>query len=316
MDVSVVICSHNPRPDYLHRTLRALDAQTLPKARWELLVVDNASRSRLADAYDLSWHPRGRHVHEDRLGLTPARLRGITETQTHLIVFVDDDNVLAPDFLEQAIAIHAATPHLGVYGAGQLEPEFEITPSPEVAARAGVLALRTVTTPRWSNNPNDASSIPWGAGLCVTRRVAESYRQFVERLGGDVSGVLDRKGQQLFSGGDDALSWVAASLGCTFGIFPELRITHLIQASRLSRRYMLRLLHDHAMSHSVLRYRLAGQLPRRIAPVRYVHLLLHGLRNGWFSMQCQWAASRGEDAAARFVAEAHLQPLRLPGASG
>jgi glycosyltransferase involved in cell wall biosynthesis len=313
MDVSVVICAHNPRPDYLRRALAALDAQTLPKKDWELLVVDNASSQRLADAHDLSWHPRGRHVREDRLGLTPARVRGIADTHSELVVFVDDDNVLASDYLERALTIHRTITYVGVFGAGRLEPEFEVKPPPEVAARAQVLALRTVPSARWSNNPHDADTIPWGAGLCVSRQVANAYRQFIEDLGGEVTGVLDRKGQQLYSGGDDVLSWVAASLGCGFGIFPELRVTHLIQANRLNRRYLLRLLHDHAMSHGVLQYRLTGLLPRRMALTRYVHLLLHGLRNGRFSMQCQWAASRGEESAARFVIEARLQPVRLPG---
>ena len=48
-DISVIVCTHNPRTDYFRRVLNALDAQTLPKNNWELLVVDNASRERLAD---------------------------------------------------------------------------------------------------------------------------------------------------------------------------------------------------------------------------------------------------------------------------
>lgn len=315
MDVSVIISAHNPRPDYLRRVLAALDRQTLPKQDWELVVVDNTSSERLADAYDLSWHPRGRHVREDTLGLTPARLRGITETRGDLLVFVDDDNVLASDFLEVARAIYGTYTHLSVFGAGRLEPEFEVEPPSGIPARGEALALRTVSSARWSNSPTDTESIPWGAGLCVVRRVAESYGRFIESLGADVMAVVDRKGQDLFCGGDDAFSWVAASLGSGFGIFPALRVTHLIPASRLNRHYLLRLLHDHAMSHGVLRYRLTGALPRRMAWIRYVHLLLHGLKNGRFSMQCQWAASRGEHSAARFVVDARLQPSRLLGDS-
>jgi len=37
--VSVIICTHNPRPDYLQRVLDALKAQTLPKENWELLLM-------------------------------------------------------------------------------------------------------------------------------------------------------------------------------------------------------------------------------------------------------------------------------------
>jgi hypothetical protein len=56
------------------------------------------------------------------------------ESSGELAVFVDDDNVLAPDFLEQARVISARYPHLGVFGAGNLEPEFEVQPSAEETA--------------------------------------------------------------------------------------------------------------------------------------------------------------------------------------
>src|ERR1700686_4362758 len=42
--VSVITCTHNPRTECLSETLASLQAQTLPKDRWELLVLDNASR--------------------------------------------------------------------------------------------------------------------------------------------------------------------------------------------------------------------------------------------------------------------------------
>jgi hypothetical protein len=37
--VSVIICTHNPRMDYLARALAALKEQTLPKELWELLLA-------------------------------------------------------------------------------------------------------------------------------------------------------------------------------------------------------------------------------------------------------------------------------------
>jgi hypothetical protein len=113
----------------------------------------------------------------------------------------------------------------------------------------------------------------------------------------------------LFSGEDDLFSWAAAADGRGFGIFPELRITHLISAGRLNRGYFVRLIHDHAFSHGVLSYLLAGLPPRRSGPDRYVRLLLHGIRKGRFSMRCRRAALRGEDAAARFLSENGLRPL-------
>jgi glycosyltransferase involved in cell wall biosynthesis len=68
----------------------------------------------LRDAWDISWHPRGRHVREDEIDVTAARMRGIRESSGDLLVFVDDDNVLAPDFLKRALLVLRRHPFLGI----------------------------------------------------------------------------------------------------------------------------------------------------------------------------------------------------------
>jgi glycosyltransferase involved in cell wall biosynthesis len=305
--ISVIICSHNPRPDYLGRVLEGLKAQTLSRAEWELLLVDNASRRRLADAWDLSWHPYHAHVREDELGLTLARLRGIRESSGSLLLFLDDDNLPAPDYLERAVTIEQMYPHLGVVGAGTLEPEFEIAPAPELIPLLGRLALRTSPCSLWTNNPKDAQCVPWGAGLCVTRSIAAAYVQIIERL--KISQVLDRHGERLFCGGDDLFSWVAARSGSGFGVFPELRITHLIGGHRLNRAYFLRLVHDHAYSHGILNYLYFGDQHERSGVEAMVRALLMGVRRGSFSMRCRWAAACGARSAARFLAGQGMRPI-------
>jgi glycosyltransferase involved in cell wall biosynthesis len=307
--VSVILCTHNPRPDYLGRVLASLRGQTLPAEQWQFLMVDNASKQPLAQIWDISWHALGRHIREEELGLTAARLRGIQESSGGLLVFVDDDNLLAPDFLDQATAISARFPVLGVFGPGILEPEFEVQPPPEVRPYLNLLALRSESSARWTKDARDAQCRPWGAGLCVTRHVANLYCQFVADLG--ITAVLDRRGERLFFGGDDLFSRVAARVGLWFGVFPELRITHLIPAGRLHQHYLLRLIHNHALSHGVLAYMLDAIQPRRIDVVRYVHLLLHATKNGLFSMRCQWAESRGLHDAAKFILANRLKPLEF-----
>jgi glycosyltransferase involved in cell wall biosynthesis len=307
--ISVILCTHNPRPEYLGRVLASLRRQTLPAKEWELLLIDNASNRPLAQTVDISWHSRGRHIREDELGLTAARLRGIQEAGGELLVFVDDDNLLAPDYLAQATAISVRCPDLGAFGAGILEPEFEVQPPAKLRPRLGMLALRRERSALWSYNTTDTRCRPWGAGLCATRRVANFYRQLVPDLG--VTAVLDRRGKRLFSGGDDVFSRVAAEFGLRFGVFPELWITHLISACRLNRHYLVRLIHDHALSHGVLNFMFDGIQPARTDLVRYARLILHGVKNGPFSMRCRWAESRGLDGAAQFISANRLKPLGL-----
>jgi glycosyltransferase involved in cell wall biosynthesis len=303
-DISVIVCTHNPRLDYLHRALNALREQTLAKYRWELLVIDNASDKSLANSLDLSWHPRARYLREEQLGLTPARLRGIKETCSELLIFVDDDNVLASDFLEIASALNDQNPNLGAFGAGWLEPEFEVRPPAEIFPRIHLFAVRTVSSARSSKDTCERGAVPWGAGLCVIRSVADSYRLSVKDL--DVTIPLDRRGDELFTGGDDLFSWIAASFGHSFGIFPELRVTHLIAADRLTQSYLLRLINDHSYSNYVRDYIFGGVQPKRLDWKRYVRVLFHGVRNGQFSMRCKLSQWVGEDRAARFILEKQL----------
>jgi glycosyltransferase involved in cell wall biosynthesis len=306
--LSVILCTHNPRPDYLCRVLDALQVQTIPPDQWELLVVDNASEKRLAEAFDLSWHAFARHIREDQLGLTAARLRGIAESRGELLVFVDDDNVLAPDFLEQARHIALEHPFLGVFGPGSLDPEFEREPPREFMPRLSILAVRSVSSVRWSNNARDSECVPWGAGLCVTRRAAHCFQRLVERL--NITAVLGRRGEQLFACEDEVFAWASSGSGTGFGLFPELRITHLLAGRRLNRRYFLQLAQGHAFSHSVLFYLLAGIEPRRFDLGRCLRVVLDGFKEGPFSMRYRWAVSWGEDGAARFISQNGLAPIK------
>ena len=239
--------------------------------------------------------------------MTPARLRGMREASADLLLYLDDDNVTAPDYLERGLAIHQAHANLGAIGAGSLEPEFEVEPPARLDPYLSMLALRTVRRPQWSNNPEDQRCVPWGAGLLVTRRVAAAYRTVLERL--EIDAILDRRGRHLFSGGDDLFSWASAAAGFGFGIFPELRITHLISRERLTQAYVLRLLHDKAYSNGVMHCLLTGVREPGLDTFTVVRLLLHGIRNGSFSMRCQLAEARGSAAAARFVRKSGLQPV-------
>jgi glycosyltransferase involved in cell wall biosynthesis len=307
--VSVVICTLNPRSDYLARVLQALRAQELPMARWELLLVDNGSTHPLCSTVDLSWHPSGRHVREDTVGLTPARLRGIRESEGELLVFVDDDNVLAPNYLSVAVAIAAESPHLGVFGAGTIEGEFEATPPSEIWRHIRALALRTVPGDSWSNNTQDRDSVPWGPGLCVKRRVASAYSPLLDKLG--VADLVDRKGERLFGNGDVAFSWAAVTCGLGFGVFPRLCVEHLISRHRVTHRYFLRLALESTFSAGVLDYRWGGILPSSDAGwlERTVRIGLKGARRGIFAMRYSWAVDQGVAQARDYIRQHHLEPL-------
>lgn len=248
-DLSVVVCTHNPRPDYLAATVEALRAQTLPTERWDLLVVDNASAPERRPGADLSWHARARVVVEPTLGLTLARLRGIREAAGALLVFVDDDNVLDADFLGEALRIAESCPHLGAW-SGRTRPRFD-APPPEWTRRYwGNLVIRDLDRDVWSNLPRLAETMPCGAGLCVRRDVARHYVALHEA--GTRRVVLDRAGDSLVSGGDNDLAACACDIGFGVGLMRGLALTHLIPPERLTGAYLSRLTEGIAFSSLLL----------------------------------------------------------------
>jgi glycosyltransferase involved in cell wall biosynthesis len=292
MDITVVICTHNPRPDYFDRVLNALQVQTLATDQWELLVVDNASSLSVAERIDVSWHPHSRCLHEPKLGLTPARLRGIEAAKGETIVFVDDDNVLAAAYLERTANIARRYPMMGAWG-GRIVGEFEQAPPAWSKRYLPLLAIREITADKLSDVLPPDETTPCGAGLCVRRSVAERYARSVVQDAKRMS--LDRQGKLLSSGGDTDLALVASDLGLGTGQFVALELTHLIPAVRLEEAYLLRLIECMGYSHMVL-HSLRNPLPDRSLP-RY---LFHQLRALLMSPQDRkffYAEHRGKNFA-------------------
>ncbi|MBV8809769.1 MAG: glycosyltransferase family 2 protein [Acidobacteriaceae bacterium] len=249
--ISLIICSHNPRPDHLGRVLEGLRKQSLHMDQWELIIVDNASRESLASTWDLSWHPSGRHLFEGELGLSAARRRGMLEANADILLFVDDDNVLAPNYLLEGLKIARDWPQLGTWGSAIIVPEFEIQPAERLTPLLHLLAIREVETARWTNFVQ-WEACPWGAGIFLRRSVADAYRKMSDSEGLQIS---DRQGTSLMSGGDAELSYVACSMGLGIGIFPELKVTHLIPKERVTGEYLLRLHEAIRVSTKLLDYK-------------------------------------------------------------
>jgi glycosyltransferase involved in cell wall biosynthesis len=259
LEVSVIICSHNPNLNYLRRTLDALRAQTLSKHCWELILVDNASKPALASLLDISWHPSARHIVETELGLAPARRRGINEASADLLVFVDDDNLLDPSYLSEALAISREWVQLGTFGSGAIIPEFERQPADYLKKFLHLLALRQNDRDVWSKVISSPTVTPWGAGLCVRKEVARAYSEFSDRSS---FSIIDRQGQSLVSGQDVEISYFACTLGLGMGIFTALRLTHLIPKERVEEGYLLRMVEGQDLSCALLAYKWLGAIPQ------------------------------------------------------
>ena len=247
--VSVVVCSHNPRPAYLSRTLTGLREQTLPIDQWELVLIDNASREPLSKSYDLSWHPNSRHIQEARLGAVHARYRSLHESTSDLILFVDDDNVLDREYLQVGLEIERAWPILGTWG-GQNIGEFEVQPAAHLQPYVQSLAVRPCDRDYWTNVGNWCEAFPFGAGMFIRRQVMVEYHKAVAACPFRLT--LGPRGLELFRGEDYDMNLTACDIGLGCGVFKALKLIHIMPAQRVSDDYLLRLEYGNKFSNTII----------------------------------------------------------------
>lgn len=247
---SVIVCTHNPRRDYLTRVVEALRRQKLPVTAWELLVVDNASVEPVADWLPLDWHAQARVVREDKLGLTHARLCGINQARAALLVFVDDDNVLADDYLAVALDLAGRYSRLGIW-SGRIELEFEQPPPEWTRKYWPFLVQRLVERDETSQTVELKEPLPVGAGLCVRRELALAYRD--EAGKSELRMTLGRSGVNLGAAEDTDMVMLACARGWQRGVFAALRLQHLIPPGRLTEDYLVRLVEGIQFSSFVVK---------------------------------------------------------------
>lgn len=241
--LSVVLPTHNPHPKRLEATLGALATQTLPADLWETVIVDNRSNPKINPTQFASVAPsNSRLVFESALGLSTARRAGISSTAGKYLVFVDDDNVLAADYLEAVVDFFEQHPLVGAAG-GKSIPRFESQPHPWHSEFLPLLALRDLgDTDLISAGLRPANATrnvypgfaPIGAGMALRRSACESW------LASDAV-LSDRHGAELSSGGDNDIVFSVMKAGWEVAYSPRLSLHHLIPASRLDPVYLARL---------------------------------------------------------------------------
>lgn len=251
MLISVIVPAHNPHRPRLSRVLAALASQTLEAGNWEAVLVDNAS-SPAIEFTEIAPSLRAplRVLREPRPGLTWARRGGLEASSGELCVFVDDDNVLAPNYLAAAVSLFSARPFLGAAG-GPSRPEFEVAPPPWAAEFFPLLALRDLgPAPLFAklehsqhHLPVYPACAPIGAGLVLRRTAAQAWLN-----AGGTSPLTDRVGSSLSSGGDNDIVFSLLRAGWEVAYHPELALTHLIPAARVDPDYLARL--NRGIQHS------------------------------------------------------------------
>lgn len=101
--ISLAICTYN-REDLLASMLGSLAHQTLSSEKFEVLIINNNSSDNTDAVIEKfrSAHPnlQIRNIFESKQGLSNARNTAFSEAIGDYIIYIDDDEIMRPDFLE------------------------------------------------------------------------------------------------------------------------------------------------------------------------------------------------------------------------
>ncbi len=154
--ISVVVATFE-RPESLRRLLGDLALQSLAPESFEVLVVDDGSTlPAIAAVADAVMPAATRFLRIPNSGPGAARDAGARQARGAVLVFVDDDMQLGPDFLSAHLRAHA-TGGAGIVVLGNIQPAAELRAMPlferfharqlarfQEDGRSGRLALRGV----------------------------------------------------------------------------------------------------------------------------------------------------------------------------
>lgn len=219
------------------------------------MVVDNASTDGTG-SFAMKWSarlPGFRVVREPKPGLANARARAFEVAQMEHVCFVDDDNLLAPDYLEVAAGIIDRFPEVGIVGG-----RSELFP---IAGVPGwfddVASSYAVGAPHDAEGEVPPGQVLWGAGLIVRRSA------FVELLQRQFSPMLaGRLGNHQLAGDDAELCLALNLIGVRSYYSHRMSLMHAIEPSRMNLESLRRMAFGFGLSMVTLEvYRSYFQTP-------------------------------------------------------
>jgi glycosyltransferase involved in cell wall biosynthesis len=120
--VSVIIPTYN-RKEWLRETINSLARQTYPSDRFEVIVVDDGSTDRTQEITAQALPFALRYFWQSNQGDAAARNLGARQSQADILVFLDDDILVEPDFLTYLIRAHDGHQNRIVVGTVDLWPD-------------------------------------------------------------------------------------------------------------------------------------------------------------------------------------------------
>ena len=240
--LSVILCTYN-RERYLYNVLQSIAEGTLPPADYEIVLVDNNSTDGTHHVCErfAADHPdiQLRYCLEREQGLSHARNRGIVESKGDILVYVDDDALVNPEYLKTYADFFGKNSQ-AVAAGGPITPRYDGCEEPSWMSHytrqliTGELNLGT------HEREFPQGAFPGGGNAAYRKSVFEEVGLFNVELG--------RKGNSLIGAEEKDLFDKMTSRGMRFYYLPTAILYHLIPPRKLTQDYFDRLTHGIGVS--------------------------------------------------------------------
>ena len=228
--LTAIICTYN-RAKYIGPLLESIAANDLAKDKYEILLVDNNCTDNTKEicAAFAKAHPdvQFRYTNELEQGLSAARNRGIKEARGDVIVYIDDDALVDPNYLRSYAEWFTAHPETMACG-GPIEPLYE-THEP-----AWMTPYTRMLLTAWMDFGNKVREYPKGrfpGGGNV------AYRKSVFDKVGLFNTELGRKGTSLMGGEEKDIFDKMHSQNMQVLYLPTPILHHIIPQKKLEKDY-------------------------------------------------------------------------------
>jgi glycosyltransferase involved in cell wall biosynthesis len=247
--VTIAICTHNGE-GRLPETLRYVVAVCSSDSKidavgdgdcriaatglfpYEVLIIDNASTDQTCNVAKETLKDSSvpfRIIHEPKLGLMHARHTAFREAKYSIISFIDDDNWIAPDWVNIAWEVMERNPTIGVCGSlntavceGDPPVWFDEFKEHYAIGHQGE-----------PGDITESRGYVFGAGMTVR---VEAWQKILRK--GFTSFLVGRKGAELSAGEDSEMCFALRQDGWRIWYEPTLTLQHFIPANRLNWKYM------------------------------------------------------------------------------
>jgi len=128
--ISVIIPTFNRAP-MLSASLESFAAQSIPKNRYEVIVVDDGSKDATPDVCrGFASRMQLKYFHIDNSGTSVAKNTGILASRGKLLLFFDDDDIADHRLLEEHLKAHKQyrAKNVAVLGYTTWAPTLSVTP--------------------------------------------------------------------------------------------------------------------------------------------------------------------------------------------